>query len=198
MQHPQTSSLSECHCGDTGGGRYAQVHSHDVKIISPRKVKAYLQGQKTDANDAVAIAVAASQVGMIFSQLKSEQQQILQSIESTRRFLDKQRVALVNHMRAYLYEFGMTSARGQKGFKQLMLNVLDDEVEGLPISLKPPLQTMWDRYQETLNMQHPLKNKIQQYVMGIRLLLEGKSFVKLRPENSSKTKQTGLAPKSSQ
>jgi transposase len=131
-------------------GRYAQVHSHDVKIISPRKVKAYLQGQKTDANDALAIAVAASQVGMIFSQLKSEQQQILQSIESTRRFLDKQRVALVNHMRAYLYEFGMTSARGQKGFKQLMLNVLDDEVQGLPISLKPPLQTMWDRYQETL------------------------------------------------
>ena len=31
-----------------------------------------------------------------------------------------------------------------------------------------------------------------------RLILEGESYRKLRPENSSKTKQTGLASKSSQ
>ena len=32
--------------------RLARQHGHDVRIISPKKVKAFLQGHKTDANDA--------------------------------------------------------------------------------------------------------------------------------------------------
>jgi transposase len=35
-------------------GRFAKHLSHDVRVIGPRKVKAFLQGQKTDANDASA------------------------------------------------------------------------------------------------------------------------------------------------
>jgi transposase len=41
-------------------GRLAKKYGHDVKVISPKKVKAFLQGQKTDANDALAIAIAAT------------------------------------------------------------------------------------------------------------------------------------------
>ncbi len=48
-------------------GRLAMEFGHEVRIISPKKVKAYLQGQKTDANDALAIANAALQIGMVFS-----------------------------------------------------------------------------------------------------------------------------------
>jgi len=40
-------------------GRYAQKSfNHDVRIISPKKVKGFFQGHKTDANDALAIAIA--------------------------------------------------------------------------------------------------------------------------------------------
>ena len=90
-------------------GRLAQRYGHDVRIISLKKVKAFLQGQKTDANDALAIAVASIQVGMVFSQLKSEEQQIIQTVEKTRKFLDKSLTALSNHIRAFMYEYGITS-----------------------------------------------------------------------------------------
>jgi transposase len=131
-------------------GRFAERHGHDVRIIGARKVKAFLQGQKTDANDALAIAVAASQVGMVFSQLKSEEQQIFQSIETTRKFLDKERIALMNHMRAFIYEYGITSGLGEKNFKRLIVDVLDDFFPGLPSCLKEPLRVMWNRFCQTV------------------------------------------------
>jgi transposase len=34
-------------------GRMAESFGHDVRIISPKKVKVFLTGHKTDANDAV-------------------------------------------------------------------------------------------------------------------------------------------------
>lgn len=43
-------------CGSSNyWGRYAEQFGHEVRIISPKKVKGLLQGQKTDANDALAI-----------------------------------------------------------------------------------------------------------------------------------------------
>lgn len=44
--------------------RLAELHGHTARIISPKKVKAFLQGHKTDANDALAIGVAAKQSGI--------------------------------------------------------------------------------------------------------------------------------------
>jgi len=78
-------------------GRFAKEHGHEVRIISPKKVKGFLQGQKTDANDALAIAIAAVQVGMEFSPAKEIEQQSLQTLEKSRKFLDKGLVALSNH-----------------------------------------------------------------------------------------------------
>jgi len=65
-------------------------------------VKAFVQGQKTDANDALSIAIAAIQAGMIYGLLKKEDQQILQTLETSRKFLDKELTALGNHVRAYV------------------------------------------------------------------------------------------------
>ena len=106
-------------------GRLAESYGHTVRIISPRKVKAFLQGQKTDANDALAIAVAAVQVGMVFSQLKTVEQQTLQTLESSRKLLVKERKSIMNHIRAYLYEYGITSSRGRIAFNKLVIGVLD-------------------------------------------------------------------------
>jgi len=159
-------------------GRFAKQFAHDVRIIGPRRVKAFLQGQKTDANDALAIAVAVTQVGMVFSQLKSQDQQILQSIETSRKFIDKQLVALMNHMRAYLYEFGITTARGKKSFSQLVANILGSGEEGqpeLPASLVPPLRTMWERYEQTREQRNDIekqRNAIMKQLEPCQRLIE--------------------------
>ena len=130
--------------------RLAQTYGHDVRIISPRRVKAFLQGHKTDANDALAVAIASTQFGMVFSQIKAEEQQSLQTLETSRKFLDKELTALNNHLRAYLYEYGITMNRGQKSLRETIVIVLDDLDTRLPMCLKNTLKVLWERYQLTV------------------------------------------------
>ena len=129
--------------------RLARAHGHDVRVISPKKVKAFLQGHKTDANDALAIAVASIQVGMIFSQIKEVEQQSLQTLEKSRKFLEKELTALSNHIRAYLYEYGITMNRGRKSLRETIVVVFDDLDTRLPQCLKNTLRLLWERYQQT-------------------------------------------------
>jgi len=140
--------------------RLAQKYGHDARVISPKKVKAFLQGHKTDANDALAIAIAATQFGMIFSQIKDEEQQSLQTLETSRKFLDKELTALNNHIRAYLYEYGITMSKGKKGLRETIVLVLDDLDTRLPQCLKGTLQLLWERYQLTVvQLKKTEKNK---------------------------------------
>jgi len=131
--------------------RYAQGCGHEVRMISPRRVKAFLQGQKTDANDAFAITIAASVPGMVFSQIKNIDQQILQTLETSRKFLDKEYTALSNHIRAFLYEYGIVTNKGKKALREKIVLVLDDEEKGLPISLKSTLRLLTERLNDTAN-----------------------------------------------
>lgn len=48
----------------------AEEYGHEVRIINPKKVKRYLEGHKTDNNDALAIANAALQIGLKYSKPK--------------------------------------------------------------------------------------------------------------------------------
>jgi len=131
-------------------GRFAESFGHEVRVINPKKVKAFLQGQKTDANDALAIAMAAMQYGVRFSQVKSEEQQMLQTLETSRKFLDRELTALNNHIRAYLYEYGITMRRGRKSLREAIAVVLDHLDTRLPQCLKDTLRILWERYQLTL------------------------------------------------
>jgi len=92
-------------------GRLAESFGHDVRIINPKKVKAFLTGHKTDANDALAIANAAMQIGLKYSKPKNEEQQTLQSLEASRVFLSRNITSLGNHIRAMLYEYGIVRAK---------------------------------------------------------------------------------------
>jgi len=130
--------------------RMARNHGHDVRVISPKKVKAFLQGHKTDANDALAIAIASTQCGIIFSQIKEVDQQSLQTLETSRKFLDKELTALSNHIRAYLYEYGIIMNRGHKSLRETIAIVLDDIDDRLPKCLKNTLSVLWERYKLTV------------------------------------------------
>lgn len=145
-------------------GRFASNLSHDVRVIGPRKVKAFLQGQKTDANDALAIAVAATQPGMLFSQLKNEEQQVLQSLETSRRFLDKHRVSLENHIRAFLYKYGITVARGAKYLRESVLDILSEGSDELPHHLLAPLLSLWEQYRDTVKRVAGIEKELTQLV----------------------------------
>ena len=158
--------------------RMAEQYGHDVRMISPRKVKAFLQGHKTDANDALAIAVAATQFGMVFSQIKTVEQQSLQTLEKSRKFLDKEVTAQGNHIRAYMYEYGITIPKGQKGLRETIVLVLDEQDQRLPSYLKGALNVLWEHYQSCVEQLKELKKHKDAFVRQLepckRLLdLEG-------------------------
>ncbi|WP_420794877.1 IS110 family transposase [Hahella chejuensis] len=100
-------------CGGTHyWERYAEAAGHYVKAISARQVKAFRQGQKTDANDALAIAVRQPHIKT--SRVISAQEQCLQGIECMRDLLVKQKVSLSNQLRGLLLEFGLPIAQGDR------------------------------------------------------------------------------------
>jgi transposase len=74
----------------------------------------------------------------------------LQTLETSRKFLGKELVALNNHIRAYLYEYGITLRRGRKSLRETMAIVLDDLDTRLPTCLKNTLGLLWERYKLTV------------------------------------------------
>jgi transposase len=73
----------------------------------------------------------------------------LQTLEKSRKFIDKELIALGNHIRAYLYEYGITFKRGVKSLREAIVVVLDDFDSELPKCLKTTLRILWERYQTT-------------------------------------------------
>ena len=94
--------------------------------------------------------MAATQFGVRFSLVKSEEQQMLQTLETSRKFLDKELTALNNHIRAYLYEYGITMRKGRKSLRETVALVVDALDTRLPVCLKNTLKLLWERYQFTL------------------------------------------------
>ncbi len=128
-------------------GRYAEQFGHEVRIISPKKVKGYLEGHKTDKNDALAIANAAIQIGIKFSRPKSVEQQTLHSLETSRQFLTRSIVSLGNHIRATIFEYGISYPKGEKGLKASLEFVLS-RASDIPQNLVNVLSVLWEQYKQ--------------------------------------------------
>ena len=90
--------------------RVAKRYGHEV-IIAPAKFAAtFRQGQKTDANDALAIACAARQPKLKSIAPKTVDQQDLRPCRRIFEQLSGQRTATSNIMRGLLAEFGLVFA----------------------------------------------------------------------------------------
>ena len=123
-------------------GHFAQAHGHIVRMLSPKAVRAFRQGHKTDETDAQAIAIAAQQAAIKSCNLMNIEQQTLQSFESSWRYISKQCRALSNHIRALAYEYGLTIPKGcGQLFKQTPV-ILEDADNGFPHVLRATLHSL--------------------------------------------------------
>jgi transposase len=82
--------------------------------MSPEYVRPYVKAQKNDDRDAEAIAEAATRPTMRFVELKSEEQLDMQSLHRARDRLVGERTALINQLRAFLLERGITVPQGRR------------------------------------------------------------------------------------
>jgi transposase len=93
-------------------GRELCALGHEVKLMPPAYVKAYVKRGKTDAADAEAICEAVTRPSMRFVAIKSPEQQSLLAVHRARDLLVRQRTQLVNMIRSQLAEFGIVAAKG--------------------------------------------------------------------------------------
>jgi len=125
---------------------------HDVKLMPPTYVKAYLKRQKNDAADAEAICEAVNRPNMRFVPVKSAEQQGVLMLHRSRELLIRQRTMLINGLRAHLAEFGIVMRQGTAGVSTLMTLIEDDEHELFPevarealLNLVAQLRDAYDR-----------------------------------------------------
>lgn len=105
--------------------RKLQELGHDVKLIQPIRVKAFLGNHsKTDAADARAICEALMHPGTRFVAIKTEQQQDMDHLLCMRETMIETRTMLINQTRSFLAERGIIVAKGANHFKNEISPIL--------------------------------------------------------------------------
>ncbi len=106
---------------------------HEVRLMAPAYVKAYVKRGKTDAADAEAIAEAVTRPTMRFVAVKTKAQQAALMLHKTRDLLVRQRTMLINALRGHLGEFGIVAPQGAAGVRATLkaLHLEQDQLPGL-------------------------------------------------------------------
>lgn len=159
-------------------GRLAQEHGHEVRAMPPIKVKPFVGKQKTDANDAVGIFIACKQPGMTFCPVKNIEQQTLQSMQSSRRMLERSLTGITNHIVALMHEYGIYFSKGKKALRETMSHYLSPQSSSLSEPLKQLIRQLWLYYQSTedslKSLTEQLNNRVKHSEPCQRLMaLEG-------------------------
>lgn len=106
---------------------------HTVRIMPAAFVKPYLKSNKNDRNDAEAICEAVQRPNMRFVAPKTPEQQAVLHLHHGRQLLVRQRVALSNHLRGVLLEYGICIPQGVKALSQRLPGLLEDAGNELPM-----------------------------------------------------------------
>lgn len=158
--------------------RVAQRHGHGVKIIPAKTVAPFRQGHKTDPNDALAVAEAASRPNVKQAPLKSIEQQGLQALQRSRELLVQARTGLANHLRGLLMEFGLTIPQGWSALHRRLPEILEDGENELPDLYRPTLNLLYARLcalrEDIKRLNAEIEARVRQHPACERLLaLEG-------------------------
>jgi transposase len=126
-------------------GRTLRALGHEVRLMPPTYVKAYVKRNKNDARDAEGCCEAVSRPSMRFVPIKTVEQQCARALHRVRDLLVRQRTQLANAIRGHLYEMGLASAKGAAGIENL-LQLIETENEAIPVALLTclvPLAGQW-------------------------------------------------------
>jgi transposase len=103
---------------------------HEVKLMAPQHVKAYVKRNKNDGRDAEGLCEAMSRPTMQFVPVKNQEQQAALMLAGVRHQLIARRTQLSNTIRGYAAEFGLTAAKGLGKIEELLVAIAQDQ--GVP------------------------------------------------------------------
>jgi transposase len=129
---------------------------HEVRLMPPGYVKAYVKRNKNDAADAEAICEAVTRPSMRFVPVKTADQQSVLMLHRARNLLVRQRTMLVNALRAHMAEFGIVAAQGLRHVDDLTKE-LAHEQERLPELARSILQLVVEQLNSTMARVHEIE-----------------------------------------
>lgn len=123
---------------------------HDARLICPKFVASIRQGQKTDANDALAIIQGSLLPEVRFVSGKNIKQQQLQSIMRLRELAIKHKTALSNQLGALLLEFNIRYSSRTGGLRGAIESALENGDNAFSAEFRSALSASWGQYLSVL------------------------------------------------
>ena len=127
-------------------GAALRDQGHDVRLIPAQFVKPFLKSNKNDFLDAEAIAEAVARQNMRFVPIKTDDQLDLQALHRVRDRLVHRRTAVINQIRGFLLERGITFAKGPANLRNQMPALLEDAEQNLTPRMRNLLDHLWQEW----------------------------------------------------
>jgi len=128
--------------------RRFEALGHEVRLIAPHHVKAYVRGNKNDFNDARAIAEAVRVADMRFVPIKTVEQQDVQALHRLRQARVGERTALCNQVRGLVAEYGIVLPQGVSTIRRRLPELLEESENGLSDFFRPLLADCYQQLKE--------------------------------------------------
>ena len=133
----------------------------------------YVQGNKNDKNDSIAIAEASGRPGIRAVAVKTVEQQNMMMLHGLRQQAVRQRTQKRNALRAHLSERGLTSGLGKSalyGLIESMITPDEDGVIGSSFEVDGLFVSMLAKEYQNLRK---LEQEVQDYDTRIKVLVNG-------------------------
>ncbi len=140
-------------------GRALREQGHEVRLIPAQFVRPFVKSNKNDYRDAEAIAEAVERENMRFVPIKTEDQLDLQALHRVRDRLVARRTSVINQIRAFLLERGMSFCKGPASLRRQRPEILENADEKLSTAMRRLLEFLWQEWKglqlqiESLNTQ---------------------------------------------
>src|SRR5215470_5848672 len=138
----------EACCGAHFLGTALRKQGHEVRLIPAQFVKPYRKSNKNDFIDGEAIAEAVIKQNMRFVPIKTEEQLDVQAMHRVRDRLVQRRTALINEIRGFLLERGITFAAQPIHLRKNLPGVIEDAERNLSPRLRWLLDRMWQEWKQ--------------------------------------------------
>lgn len=145
QQPPAHVVMEACYSSHYWARRFQSL-GHEVSLLPAQHVAPFVRGNKSDRNDALAIAEAYQRPNIIAVPIKSEEQQAILSLHRMRERYTSQRIGLTNQTRGLLSEYGVITPKGHKAFCAMLSRISSPENTELPTLLKQQLSSITQEY----------------------------------------------------
>jgi transposase len=127
-------------------GRALCAQGHEVRLIPAQFVRPFVKSNKNDYRDGEAIAEAVERENMRFVPSKTEDQLDLQALHRVRDRLVARRTSVINQIRAFLLERGISFRKGPASLRRQMPEILENADETLSTRMRSLLDFLWQEW----------------------------------------------------